>query len=333
MITDARVLQTEFVPREVRNRSNKIDILTNALEPVTEGDSGETTMIFGPSGVGKTCIARFTVEKLRENAIDIQTKYVNAWEDHSRFKLLYRILEGINRTLDIHRQSTPTDELIDRIRNYNEKQYVVIIDEVDQLEDKSVLYDLYHASNLTMILIGNREEELFNGLDDRLASRLTSCSRIQFGFYSLEEIEAILWDRVKWGLEPDVIEEEQLAQIANAAAGDARKAIGILRQAAKEAHRSQHERITSELIAGAIPEAKTEIKKKSLDKLTQDQRLLYEIIDEQESVKPGELYAEYEQRASDPVSERMVRNHLNKLQHYNLIQANGATRSRTYELF
>lgn len=332
MIADARVLQPEFVPREVRHRSNKVDILTNSLEPVTDGDSGETSMIFGPSGVGKTCISRFVLDRLRENTIDIETQYVNAWEDHSRFKLLYRILEGVGKTLDIHRQSTPTDELLERLREYDDTQYVVIIDEVDQLEDKSLLYELYHVSNLTMVLIGNREEELFTDLDDRLASRLTSCSRIRFEPYTQNELISILQDRVRWGLKPDVIKDKHVAMIADAAAGDARKAIGILRQSAKAAHRGPHEEIHEKLITDAIPEATSEIRQQSLSKLTSDQRQLYEIVEDSGGIAPGDLYSKYTEQVSDPVTQRMMRNHLNKMQHYNLITATGETRSRIYKV-
>jgi Cdc6-like AAA superfamily ATPase len=82
------------------------------------------------------------------------------------------VLEGIDRTVDIHRQSTPKGVLLDRIRDYNGPPYVVILDEVDQLEDKSLLYDLYRIRNLTMILIANQEEELFSEIGNRLTSRL-----------------------------------------------------------------------------------------------------------------------------------------------------------------
>ncbi len=78
MIRNVRVLQPEFVPGRVRGRANKIDILTNALEPVIDGDTGETSFLFGPSGVGKTRIARYTIGKLEEQAFDISTRYVNA---------------------------------------------------------------------------------------------------------------------------------------------------------------------------------------------------------------------------------------------------------------
>nr|WP_303647863.1 AAA family ATPase [Haloarchaeobius amylolyticus] len=117
--------------------------LSNALRPIMDGQSGETALLYGPSGAGKTCIAQYTVEKLRENVLDINTQYVNCWQDYSRYRVLYRILEGINQTVDIQRQSTPKDELSTRLRDYEGPQYVIILDEVDQLQDSKVLYDLY----------------------------------------------------------------------------------------------------------------------------------------------------------------------------------------------
>lgn len=66
---------------------------------------------------------------------------MNCWEDYSRFSTLYRVFEGINRTLDIHRQSTPTDVLLDRLHDYTGPPYVVILDEVDQIDDTDVLGD------------------------------------------------------------------------------------------------------------------------------------------------------------------------------------------------
>jgi hypothetical protein len=107
----------------------------------------------------------------------VNYQYVNCWEDYNRFKTLYSILEGINKTIDIHRQSTPKDVLLDRLRDYTGSPYVVILDEVDQLQDRRLLYDLYRVQNLTMILIANNDTEVFSGVDDRLSSRLTTATR------------------------------------------------------------------------------------------------------------------------------------------------------------
>jgi Cdc6-like AAA superfamily ATPase len=128
------VLQPEFIPEEVAHRDAEVNDLSRTLDPLTDDESPETPLLLGPSGTGKTCIARFTVDRLREAVLELEYQYVNCWQDYTRFRLLYRLLDGFGQTLDIHRRSTPKDELLDRLHTYDGKPYVVILDEVDQLE-------------------------------------------------------------------------------------------------------------------------------------------------------------------------------------------------------
>ena len=330
MITDARVLQPEFIPREVTHRDGEVNTLSSVLQPILDGSSADPAFLHGPSGVGKTCIAQFTVERLRENVVDLNHQYVNCWEDYSRFKTLYTLLDGINQTVDIHRQSTPKDLLLDRLRDYDGPPYIVILDEVDQLEDKTLLYDLYRIPDLTMILIANNEEGVFAEVDNRINSRLANATRIHFRHYNHDELVAILQDRVRWGLDHNVITRERLNLIANNAAGDARVAIGILRQAARTAKDNQLNEIPERVIRKVTPEAKSEIKQKTVERLTAHQEVLYDIVTEYGEIPPSELYDEYCTRVTDPKTQRMVRNYLSKLEHYNLIAADGKTRGRVY---
>jgi len=277
MITDARVLQPEFIPGEVKHRDAEVSHLSDTLRPIITNEGRPTSsFLYGPSGAGKTCIARHTVSQLRENVVDLNYQYVNCWEKYSRFKTLYEVLDGINKTLDIHRQST--HELLDRLRDYDGPHYVVILDEVDQLQDNDVLYDLHRTRNLTLILIANREEDVFSFLDERLHSRLQSCVRIRFGKYNLSELVAILRDRAQWGLEPGTIEEEGFETIANHAAGDARVGISILRNATQHAVQNGYNKITDAVIRKSVPEAKDEVRQQATEKLTEHQQTLYEII-------------------------------------------------------
>ncbi len=331
MITDARVLQPEFIPGEVKHRDAEVNHLSSVLTPITEGQRADPALLYGPSGVGKTCLAQFLVEQLRETVVNLNYQYVNCWEDYSRFKTLYRLLEGIARTVDIHRQSTPKDVLLERLRNTDKTPYIVILDEVDQLEDKSLLYDLYRIPHLTMILISNDEDGLFAGVDNRLHSRLTNCQRIHFRAYHENELVAILSDRVRWGLEDGIIDTPRLELIAANATGDARVAIGILRRAARKAKHESVDEVTAEIIQEVTPEAKSEIQQQTLDRLTPDQKLLYNIIIENGQIEPRALYEAYCERVADPKTNRMVRNYLSKLEHYNLIVGRGNTRSRTYQ--
>jgi Cdc6-like AAA superfamily ATPase len=298
-----------------------------------DGERAETSLLYGPSGAGKTCIAQHTIEQLRENVVALNYQYVNCWEDHTQFKTLYRLLTGIDRGYDIHRQSTPKDEMVERLREYDGAPYVVILDEVDQLQDKSLLYDLYRVSNLTMVLVTNREEDVFSDLDDRLNSRLKTCAKIKFGQYDVPQLVSILEDRARWGLQPDAIDTERLELIADYAAGDARVAIGIFRNAARVAQQEGHESITTDMIEDVVPEAKSEIRKKTTDKLTEHQQVLYETIKQAGEISPNDLYDEYCAAVDDPKTQRTMRNHLSKLEQYNLVFASGNTKARTYQLY
>jgi archaeal cell division control protein 6 len=304
VITDARVFQDTFVPAEVVHRNTELTHLSGVLAPVLRGEPAETAAIFGPTGVGKTCCARYAVEQLRENSFNVRTQYVNCWQDYNRYRVLYRLLEGLDRTLDIHRQSTPRD----------------------------VLYDLYTLSHISLILIANDEQEFYSNLGDRLYSRLTGSERVQFDPYSLDEIVAILDARANSGLADGVVSPEQMRLIADRAAGDARIAIGILRTAARKAHRDGTDRLTTEIIEAAVPDTRSELRQKTIEQLSHDQQVLYEIIEEHNEITPGTLYEEYEQRCDDPKSRRSVRNYLGKMEHYHLIDADGEKRARVYRL-
>ena len=332
MIQDARVLQPEFIPKEVAHRDAEVNHLSRTLDPLTDDESPETPLLLGPSGTGKTCIARFTVDRLREALLELEYQYVNCWQDYTRFRLLYRLLDGVGQTLDIHRRSTPKDELLDRLHAYDGKPYVVILDEVDQLESTDVLYDLHRIRNVHPILIANREPDLFSQLDDRVRSRLQNSVRIRFAKYAVDELVAILSDRVRWGLDEDVIGDDALRYIADAAAGDARVSIGILRAAAREAQSRSRDHISMEVVEEAVPEGKSELKRKDLEKLTPHQRAVYEIIAEHEEVSPGTLYDEYRDRVDDPKTKRTVRSYCSKLEQYNLVRAEGENRGRRYRL-
>jgi len=332
MIRDARVLRAGFVPQEIEHRDPEVNHLSSVLRPLTDGDPAETAIVTGPSGAGKTCISQFVTERLREEALDIEATYINCWRNYTRFRTLYQLLDDIGRTIDIHRQSTPHDELIDRLQQYDGNRTVVILDEADQLEDTSVIYDLHSLPQFAVICITNEEEDLFGRVDDRLVSRLRASEHVRMDKYADEQLFDILSARVRCGLEEDVITDEQLYSVADSAAGDARLAIGILRTAASTADRENHDRITDEILGDAATAAKTQIRQKSLDSLTPHQRIVYDIIKEEGSQSPTEIYDKYVDEVEDPRTKRTVRTYLSKMSQYNLLVANGTSRDRQYSL-
>jgi Cdc6-like AAA superfamily ATPase len=330
MITDARVLQAEFVPRDVEHRDPEVNALSGTLRPITAGERPETAILTGPSGAGKTCIAKFTVDRLREEVLDLRHQYVSCWRHYTGYRTLIRILEGLDVAIDVHRQSTPRDELVARLREYDGPPYVVVLDEVDQLRDTGVLFELLRIRPIALVLIANREAELFADCDERLVSRLQTARGIRFDAYSIEELVAILSTRVRWGLRGEAVEHHHLERIADAAAGDARQDIGILRSAARLADERGLGTLTGAVVDDAIDDGKAEVRRKTVDKLTPHQRALYRILDERGELDPGTLYGEYADRVEDPRTKRTVRNYLTKLSHYNLVAIEGEKRGRTY---
>jgi len=330
MITKPRVLQQEFVPGDVKHRDAQINTLSATLEPVTDGNRATHSILHGPAGSGKTCIARYTVDQLRKNTAEMHSHHVDCWVRRTRSAVLYDMLDGVNRATTVHRKSTPPDELRDHLEDTIDMPYVVVLDEVDQLEDTDVIHDLYETSGLTMLLVTDRVEEVFADMDTRLNSRLTSSNRIPFDRYSLDELVAILRDRARLGLANDAVGQAELEHIADEAAGDARRAIGILRNAAQDAKDDGRETLSDDLIEDAVPSATRDTQETLVNKLPHGQQVLYDIITEQSSIRAGELYDRYCEEVPDPKTKRTIRNWLNKFVRYDMIKCTGNTKDRRY---
>jgi Cdc6-like AAA superfamily ATPase len=148
--------------------------------------------------------------------------------------------------------------------------------------------------------------------------------------YHDEQLYDILSARAKWGLDEDVITDDQLYRIADAAAGDARLAIGILRTAAGKADRENHEHITDDILLAAAEDARAQITQKSLDSLTPHQRVVYDIVCDYGPLGPSKIYDRYTDEVDDPRTKRTVRTYLSKMTQYNLLRADGSSRDREY---
>ncbi|WP_435319187.1 Cdc6/Cdc18 family protein [Haloarchaeobius sp. TZWSO28] len=331
MITDPRVLREEWVPSEVRHRNAELNQLSTALRPVAGDDRPGSAFLYGPPGAGKTCCAQYIVEQFCREVRDVAHQYVNCWSDSTRFAVLERLLENLGAVGDIHRQSTPADELVRRLRDHGEP-YVVVLDEVDVLRDTDVLYDLYQIPDVAVVLIANDEEEFLANLDPRLQSRLRTCTSIRMPPYATDQLVSILSDRVRLGFEPDSVATAQLERIADAAAGDARLAIGILRTAAQAAQEEGSETLAADHVTSAIPAAEHDMRRSTLSKLSAHQRVLYEIVRERGEVSSAALHDAYEERVTDPHVRRTRRKHLHKLCEYDLLAKEGEGRARTYRV-
>jgi len=333
VIEDARVLTEDFIPKEVVHRASQVEVIEDNLKPLIEGNNGRNMLIYGPTGVGKTCITRYVLQELSSYVSNLKDSFVNCWTKDSNFKILYDLVTELGSPLGLHRKGTSTEDLLEKLKEvFNEREKgVVVLDEVDQLENDKLLYHLSQLPNLTLIFISNRET-VFYDTDPRVRSRLEGKAEIEFPKYSPEELKDILADRANWGLVPDAIKDSQLKRIAHASQGDARKGITALRIAAEAAEREDSS-IKDEHIQQALPQAGEEKKQQSLASLNQHQKILYEIIEDKQEVKPSALYEQYEKKKGENcVVRRTVRKYLKKMERYDLIEKKGEGRWTTYQL-
>ena len=334
IIADARVLTEQFIPKEITSRDGQLQALRDNLKPLVKGLPARHSFLYGPPGAGKTCIARYVAEELASYTSDVLQSYVNCWECTSRFRVLYAIIQKLGMQLAVHRKGTPTDELLDVLRNkLKERPCVIILDEVDQLEDDKVFYDLLAVPNICLVIISNSETAL-HSIDSRIRSRLAAADRLEFPLYKISEIVEILKKRVEWGLFPGVIKTAQLERIADMSGGDARAAIGMLRVAAEAAENDNAERVLDKHLekAGAFPSSS--MRERALEKMNPHQLLVLDILKSRKSLGSGSLLKELNSMAPQknlrPLASRTFRKYMDQMVRYALVKSSGKGRWRIY---
>ena len=318
------------------HREGQLDTVRNCLKPIIKGMEPRNIFIFGSPGTGKTCISRFVSGELSAHSASVQSSYINCWGCPSRFKILYSIIQDTGLSLSVHRKGTPTDELLETLgKRLRDRYCVIILDEVDKLDDSSVLYDLATLDRTCLILISNSETAL-HGADPRVRSRLASSEHLEFPVYREAEIIDILRDRAEWGLIPGVVKAAQLSRIASSADGDARAAIEALRIAAEEAEDQDLERIPDSSIERALPRAVEVRNDRNIEMLTPYHRIIVDALRKNESMEAGKLYSEFRKlslkQGLPDVGDRAFRKYVNKLSRLGILKAEGRARWRSYSL-
>ncbi len=322
MLSAPDALDEDAVPERelVVHRRDELDRLRKTLSPPTPSD---LTYLIGPTGTGKTMLSKLVVDIL-ERKHNIRTVYINCWEHYERTAILYQAVSGLCDAA-IQRGSTGRSELIDYLNDDPPQPQILILDEADQLADKRVLYDL-HEAPVNVVLIANNEDDLFADIDDRVRSRLAVGQRIECGAYSTRELAEILEQRAAHALPSRRYTPQHLDWIADHADGDARVAIRTLR-VANEQRDGNLDRPT---IDEALPQARSELRQKSLHQLNDHQRAAYDVIADVDDtpLTTTEVAERYQKRVDNPRTTRQVRTYLRKLHQYNLLERHGTSNYR-----
>lgn len=336
IIKDSRVLEADYLPNKLVHREGERQEIARNLEPILNQESPVDMLLHGPLGTGKTAMARYVLKQLEERE-SVQTRYVDCFRHKNKFSVFYELL---GENLSLPRGGTSTEEVIEKFEEKTRKEPVVaIIDEVGQIADEEVLYELSRFQNMGLIYTAN-DPNIFGRFNDKIQSRLTGTDRIEFKPYTNDQMKDILRQRRKYGLRKEVLTDKMLRKVAVASEGDARAGVKTLNLASNKAENQGMEEITQEVVDKAITDSGKERRIKSRNQFNNHQKAVEDVLyDGETPMKMGDLYEDYRTQVQnfidkneEPLSKRQLRRHIDKMQHYDVIESDGEKRWKEYYL-
>jgi len=333
MITDSRVFQDEYLPRELKHREGPVEELCRAFDPAVDGNQATDVLVAGPSGVGKTVLVRHTLGRLEQYA-DVDHAHIECLGVDTK-DVLQAALRKHRAPVDVDQDAT-VETLREQLEDTVRQPYILVLDEADALPDAGILDDFIDIPGVSIVAICHDEERWLARVTDDVRRRIAAPVRLDR--YGVSELSSILQDRADQGLRRGVVDDEQLRTIADEVAGVARYGIQALRAAAEFASDRGHGQIEEIDVADSFERARRRIRRSSLDSLPFHHHVLYALIHRARTLPASDVHARYEELSEDvyyghdltPIGRRARRNKLAKLCEYDLVDFEDPPQNRVY---
>jgi archaeal cell division control protein 6 len=268
------ILSTKYLPDRLIARDQQIKDVANLVKPVLSNGEPRNAMIYGKTGTGKTVVVRYVLKKLH-NIAEMETSrvtsiFLNCREINTTTRIILEILDNIVPENTVSRTGLSTGEYYNYLWeaiNKKSSTIIVIFDEIDQLKDHNILYNLSRAGENIRL-----KEDVFIGViglsndlffSDKMEARIiSSLGRRDFVFppYNADQLSQILRDR-STAFEDGVLDENVISMCAAYSAqehGDARKALMLLETAGEVAERFNSLKVTEKHVIQAYEELNTD---------------------------------------------------------------------------
>ena len=332
LIQNPRVLEydDEVPPDELQHRNTDIDTVATALEPFESGEVGDWARIYGPSGVGKTTLARFVVAQVSEE-YEMRTAYVDALSSSTTPALLCKLARDFGVGKDLRVGQASAEKSQQRLQEMAEPG-IAIVDEAHQVDEMQVFQRLFRISDLAVVVVAPDEKMLFarSDADQQVCSRIRSGAPVELSKYHHEELVDILSHRIMVGLRAGAVDPNAVDLVADVAAGNAREAIAILKQAVKHAERSGAGKVTSDDVVAVETSAREKLRKYNLSRLNHKQQCIYELLVNRGPQRRRDVEDAFATEHGERLSESMTRRHLGTLIEYDLAEKAGSGRRTEY---
>lgn len=335
MITDPRVFDDAYAPRQLIHRTREVSRLMDAVKPATEGSRAQDILLSGSSGVGKTALARNITHRVEDHA-GVPWTHIRTLGETAG-SILRTVISDYPRGPE-PASNTPTAELPEMLRETVDAPYLVICDEADDLCYSDALGQLLDCPLLSVVVIIHNPDRWLSICSDRV--RQTFASHIELERFGTVELADILEARADQGLTRNAVDTDQLREIADETAGVARRGIQSLHAAALLAEERGHSSITAGDVADCYDRARHMIRQSNLESLPFHHHVLFALLYAHGPLLGEELHALYNDLDDElyrdvpqtPVGKRSRRDKLAKLHEYDLVHLDGDAHERTYRI-
>ena len=348
IVRNKNILQTSYVPDQLPHRSEQIDQVASVVAAALKGDKPSNLMIFGKTGTGKTAVMNFIGNELKKadsSSGHCEFVYINCEVVDTHYGILYTI--GNQNQADFDKRipytGWSTEKVFAEMRSYIDSQnkvFIIVLDEVDKLLDKSSEDVLYHLlvineglinSKVSLVGISNKLT-FMEFLDPRVRSRLGE-EKMVFPPYNSKQLEDILKERAKLAFDDGSIEEGVIPYCAALSAqetGDARRALNLLRVAADIAERNGDTVVTEAHVKSAKNKIEMDTIIEAVKTLTpQSKTVLMSIMKNTENgnktMTTGDVYSTYKDISqilgTGTVTQRRVTDLISELDMLGIIHA------------
>ena len=322
-------LSPDYIPKVLPNRMKHVEKLGRQIQKFLDGHTTHV-LISGRPGTGKSATIRYVFREMKENKKPLFS-YVNCFNKTTKMGVLYSIV------LDFFKEKRPTrkmpsrrgiayDEMLDSLKKELEKsstKVVLCLDEVDQLREKDLIYDLLRIrwnSNCIQVIGISNNPLVFKDLDPRTKSRLYPLKEIPFNPYSKNEMREIIQERTDEAFGEGNVDNEAINFLADFTVrkkGDVRVARETLIRAAEYAGKSGQNRLTLNHLKEKLKMTEHAKAISVIRNISEREKFLLKMIPEKGITYP-KFYKIFRE-LDGGIGDRMLRNYMERLHKLNLI--------------